>query len=84
MKLFDFRAFQNFMEMLSHEKIIFHMLFGAFQNNEGNLPIQKIFSARDVIISKYFRLISKLLQYNDAPRYSRFRGFLKLTDTGRD
>ena len=31
MKLFDFWAFQNFMEMLSHDKIIFHMLFGAFQ-----------------------------------------------------
>ena len=31
MKLFDFGAFQNFKQMLSHDKIIFHMLFGAFQ-----------------------------------------------------
>ena len=30
MELFDFGAFQNFMQMLSHDKIIFHMLFGAF------------------------------------------------------
>ena len=30
MELFDFWAFQNFMQMLSHDKIIFHMLFGAF------------------------------------------------------
>ena len=27
MELFDFWAFQNFMKMLSHDKIIFHMLF---------------------------------------------------------
>ena len=31
MKLFDFWAFQNFMKMLSHDKIIFHMLYGTFQ-----------------------------------------------------
>ena len=31
MKLFDFGAFQNFMQIQSHDKIIFHMLFGAFQ-----------------------------------------------------
>ena len=30
MKFFDFWAFQNFKQMLSHDKIIFHMLFGAF------------------------------------------------------
>ena len=29
MELFDFWAFQNFMKMLSHDKIIFHMLFWA-------------------------------------------------------
>ena len=27
---FDFEAFQNKMQITSHEKIIFHMLFGAF------------------------------------------------------
>ena len=31
MKFFDFWAFQNFKKMASHDKIIFHMLFGAFQ-----------------------------------------------------
>ena len=30
MELFDFWAFQNFMKMLSHDKIIFQMLFWAF------------------------------------------------------
>jgi len=36
MKLFDFGAFEmpfqkiKFMKMLSHDKIIFHVLFGAF------------------------------------------------------
>ena len=30
MKFIDFWAFQNFIEMLSHDKILFNMLFGAF------------------------------------------------------
>ena len=30
MKFIDFWTFHNFMQMLSHAKIIFHMLFGAF------------------------------------------------------
>ena len=29
MKFFDFEAFQKIMKMLSREKILFHMLFGA-------------------------------------------------------
>ena len=32
MKFFDFGAFQKIMKMLSHEKILFHMLFGAFHD----------------------------------------------------
>ena len=31
MKFIDFEASQNFKQMVSHAKIIFHMLFGAFQ-----------------------------------------------------
>ena len=31
MNFIDFGAFQIFKQMLSHDKIIFHMLFGAFQ-----------------------------------------------------
>jgi len=30
MKFLDSGAFQTNMQMLSHDKIIFHMLFGAF------------------------------------------------------
>ena len=30
MRFFDFGAFQKIMQMLSHDKIIFHMIFGAF------------------------------------------------------
>ena len=30
-------AFQNFMQMLSHDKIIFHMLFGAFHVTPRNI-----------------------------------------------
>ena len=32
MKFFDFAAFQKIEKMLSHEKILFHMLFGAFHD----------------------------------------------------
>ena len=31
MKCFDFGAFQNKVQLPSHEKIIFHMLFEAFR-----------------------------------------------------
>ena len=32
MKFFDFGALQKIEKMLSHDKIIFHMLFGAFHD----------------------------------------------------
>ena len=32
MKFFDFGAFQKIVKMLSHDKILFHMLFGAFHD----------------------------------------------------
>ena len=35
MKFFDFGAFQIIMQMLSHDKIIFHMVFGAFHISSG-------------------------------------------------
>ena len=31
MNVFDFGAFQRKIQMLSHDKMLFHMLFGAFQ-----------------------------------------------------
>ena len=36
MKFFDFGAFQKIMKMLSREKIIFHMLFGASHDTPRN------------------------------------------------
>ena len=39
MKFIDFGVFQNFKQMLSHDKIIFHMLFGAFQITPRNRNI---------------------------------------------
>ena len=32
MKFFDFGVFQKIEKMLSHDKILFHMLFGAFHD----------------------------------------------------
>ena len=49
MKFFDFWAFRKKWQKLSHDKIIFHMLFGAFQNTPrthaflGFLRIFRIF-----------------------------------------
>jgi len=42
MKFFDFGALQKIIQMLSHDKIIFHMLFGAFHvttRNPGLIPL---------------------------------------------
>ena len=36
MKFFDFGAFQKIMKMLSREKYIFHMLFGASHGTPRN------------------------------------------------
>ena len=37
MKFFDFWAFRKKWQKLSHGKIMFHMLFGAFQNTPRKL-----------------------------------------------
>ena len=37
MKFFDFGAFQKIEEMLSHDKILFHMLFGAFHDTSCSI-----------------------------------------------
>ena len=51
MKFFDFGAFQKNEKMLSHDKILFHMIFGAFHDtscirihkiDENNLPSSKV------------------------------------------
>ena len=34
MKFFDFEAFQKIRKILSREKYIFHMLFGAFHSHK--------------------------------------------------
>ena len=50
MKLFDFGAFQNFKQMLSHDKIIFHMLFGAFQVTPPRIEIyQRVNQEKNIL-----------------------------------
>ena len=40
MDLFDYWTFQNSIQMLSHDKIIFHILFGAFHvTSRKNLSV---------------------------------------------
>ena len=48
MKFFDFGAFQKIIKMLSHDKNLFHILFGAFHYNAC---IQKFYSAFQPISS---------------------------------
>ena len=72
-KLFDFGAFQIIMQMLSHYKIIFHVLFGAFHItsrifhcNNKNLPlffvIKRLFWYRSeknsVLLDQFFQIRS--------------------------
>ena len=40
MKVFDFGAFRKIEKMLSHDKILFHILFGAFHDT----PCIRIFN----------------------------------------
>ena len=39
MKFFDFGAFQKIEKMPSHDKILFHMLFGAFHDTSCNMRL---------------------------------------------
>ena len=54
MKFFDFGAFQNKMQIPSHDKIIFHVLFGAFHitfRKDVNATVMNIYSniCRDIL-----------------------------------
>ena len=51
MKFADFEGFQKIMQMISHDKIIFHMLFGGFL-------WEKLFTWQDQVISwQFFKCI---------------------------
>ena len=63
MKFFDFGAFQEIEKLLSHDKILFHMLFGAFHDTSCNSfsdcqgifdPIQKV--EPEIASEWYFRV----------------------------
>ena len=64
MKLFDFGAFQKNMQMLSHDKIIFHMLFEAFHDTPRNPTIflipkyLKMFNLTAHLFSKYLGILT--------------------------
>ena len=65
MNVFDFGAFQRKMQMLSHDKILFNMLFGAFHDTSritdfGLLTIMNcVFEFLG--LSKSIRCISRFL-----------------------
>ena len=49
MKFFDFAAFQKIKKMLSHDNILFHMLFGAFHDTTcSSYDINTVIEADDV------------------------------------
>ena len=62
MKFFDFLAFQNFKRMLSHDKIIFHMLFGAFHITPRifiwKFQIELVFTWKEIKNFKEFRNVA--------------------------
>ena len=50
-KFFDFGVFKKIMKMLSHDEIIFHMLFGEFHDtprNKVNGPSKNIYDKLDL------------------------------------
>ena len=72
MELFDFCAFQNFLQMLSHDKIIFHMLFRAFHVTPRRTNWEVILEALLVEVRKvlmeevkfyFFELLNFSLQF---------------------
>ena len=47
-KFFDFGAFQKIEKLLSREKILFHMLFGAFHDTPCMIFLQLVQKVRGV------------------------------------
>ena len=58
MKFFDFGEFQKIMKMLSREKIIFHMLFGASHGTPRIVITSKDFGGYNYIDLQYEILYS--------------------------
>ena len=53
MKFFDFRAFWKKWQKPSHDKIIFHMLFRAFQNTSRILYIENCYAISHLLLPIY-------------------------------
>ena len=68
MKLFDFGAFQKIMKMLSHNKILFHKLFGAFHDTPCNNFWSIIGLPIIVNIKQNFERVMKI-DFRTNPRY---------------
>ena len=74
MKFFDFGAFQKIEKMLSHDKILFHMIFGAFYDTPCILK-HKIFSSNRL----FYNLVKRVELYKVGKRLSD--GYLKTNPT---
>ena len=61
MKIFDFGAFQKIRKMLSHDKILFHMLFGAFHDTPCN-PRFRIHCYDLCVLTERFMQVNMVFQ----------------------
>ena len=52
MKFFDFGAFQKIEKMLSHDQILFHMLFGAFHDTSCTRLKVNVIEKKHVFVFK--------------------------------
>ena len=74
MKFFDFGAFQINGQMPSHDKIIFHMLFGAFEMPHFILlPVLKLSVKRAPAMSMFIEGLSLLTEFENKLEYENKR-----------
>ena len=69
MKFFDFGAFQKIEKMLSHDKIRFHMLFGAIHDTPCTVPRQRLMKIHEIF--KIQKFLENFCHKND-DRFSDF------------
>ena len=77
MKFFDFGAFQKIEKLLSHDKILLHMFFGAFHDTSCSHMIFFAFCYKIHILN-----LSFMLNYSPAynSRFGEYYQYLNITN----
>ena len=62
MKFFNFGAFQKIAKMPSHDKVLFHMLFGAFHDTSCTTTIYMLM-CHPLVITTWYPLLSSIWNF---------------------